>query len=108
MHDVIDNRGSRRFELLEHGQVAYADYEIDGDRLILPHVEAPIGLRGTGAAGRLMEAAATMIRSKNDPSMSRSMVRLIGREFVTSDERARRELGYVGHITRAEGLRDYV
>ena len=60
------------------------------------------------AAGRLMEAAATMIRSKNDPPMSRSMVRLIGREFVTSDERARRELGYVGHITRAEGLRDYV
>ena len=49
MHDVIDNRGSRRFELLEQGQIAYADYEIDGDRLILPHVEAPIGLRGTGA-----------------------------------------------------------
>jgi hypothetical protein len=32
------------------------------------------------------------------------MVRLIGREFTTNDDAARRELGYVGTMTRAEGL----
>jgi hypothetical protein len=32
------------------------------------------------------------------------MIRMIGREFTTSDAAARRELGYVGAITRAEGL----
>ena len=64
MHDVIDNRGSRRFELLEQGQIAYADYEIDGDRLILPQVEAPIGLRGTGAAGRRREGVLSIARER--------------------------------------------
>jgi predicted GNAT family acetyltransferase len=64
MHDVIDNRSGRRFELLEQGQVAYADYEIDGNRLILSHVEAPVGLRGTGAAGRLMEGVLSIARER--------------------------------------------
>jgi hypothetical protein len=35
------------------------------------------------------------------------MVRLIGREFTTDDTAARRELGYIGTISRAEGLATY-
>ena len=31
----------------------------------------------------------------------------IGREFVTDDSAARRELGYVGRVSRAEGLTVY-
>jgi hypothetical protein len=54
-----------------------------------------------------MEIAAALARAKSDPPMTRSMVRLIGREFVTSDARARGELGYAGHVTRAEGLAGY-
>ena len=59
------------------------------------------------AVGRMMESAAAITRSKTDPPMSTSMVRLIGREFVTSDRRAREDLGYVGRRTRADGLRGY-
>jgi hypothetical protein len=32
------------------------------------------------------------------------MVRMIGREFTTNDAAARRDLGYVGHTSRTEGL----
>ena len=52
MHDVIDNAAAHRFELSEQGQTAFADYVVQGDVLTLPHVEAPVGLRGTGAAAR--------------------------------------------------------
>ena len=64
MHDVIDNRERHRFELQERDQIAFADYEIQGDRVILTHVEAPIGLRGAGAAGRLMEGLMSIIRER--------------------------------------------
>jgi hypothetical protein len=55
--------------------------------------------------GRLMEAVAAMRTDKGDPPMTRTMVRLIGREFTTNDAAARRELSYIGTTTRAEGLR---
>jgi hypothetical protein len=57
--------------------------------------------------GRLMEIGAAIRRSKNDPPLSRTMVRMIGRDFITDDSAARRELGYVGRVTRAEGLATY-
>lgn len=53
--EVIDNTAKSRFELVEKGLLAYADYEIDGNSLVLPHVEAHPDMRGTGAAGRLMQ-----------------------------------------------------
>ena len=28
MHDVIDNREKHRFELVEQGQITFADYEL--------------------------------------------------------------------------------
>jgi predicted GNAT family acetyltransferase len=64
MSDVVDNKGAQRFELTEQGQVAFADYHLSGDRLVLPHVEAPPALRGTGAAGRLMEGVLTQARER--------------------------------------------
>ena len=57
--------------------------------------------------GRMMEAAWTLGGRTGDPPLSRSMVRMIGREFSTTDAAARRELGYVGTTTLAEGLRRY-
>jgi nucleoside-diphosphate-sugar epimerase len=57
--------------------------------------------------GRLMEFFAVITFRKSDPPLSRSMVRMIGREFTTSDAAARRELGYVGRTSRADGLRSY-
>ncbi|MGH8296664.1 MAG: NAD-dependent epimerase/dehydratase family protein [Steroidobacteraceae bacterium] len=58
-------------------------------------------------AGRLMDAAWAILRKPGDPPLSRSMARMIGREFSVSDAAARRELGYVGMTSRADGLRSY-
>ncbi len=63
MADVIDNPRLSRFELTEQGLTAFAEYDRDGDRLVIPHVEAPPALRGTGAAGRLMHGMLAHIRS---------------------------------------------
>ena len=61
---VTDNPERHRFELIEDGAVAFADYRRDGDRLVVPHVEAPDALRGTGAAGRLMEGVVEHARAE--------------------------------------------
>ena len=49
---VTDNRDLQRFELLENGETAFANYRRSGLHVIIPHVEAPPALRGTGAASR--------------------------------------------------------
>ena len=64
MGAVTDNAAAGRFELIEQGQTAFADYHLSDGRLILPHVEAPPALRGTGAAGRLMEGVLTQARER--------------------------------------------
>jgi nucleoside-diphosphate-sugar epimerase len=57
--------------------------------------------------GRLMEIGAALVRSADDPPLTRSMIRMIGREMTTSDAAARRDLGYVGKVSRADGLAAY-
>lgn len=61
---VTDNTGKSRFELNIDGQIARADYRISGDMLYIDYVEAPPALRGTGAAGRLMEGIMTAAAEK--------------------------------------------
>jgi uncharacterized protein len=56
MGELRDNVARRRLEMDVQGQVVFADYRRDGQRLFIDHVEAPIALRGSGAAGRFMEA----------------------------------------------------
>jgi predicted GNAT family acetyltransferase len=60
---VTDNTERRRFELVENGLTAFADYHRRDDVLVVPHVEAPPALRGTGAAGRLMAGTLEHIRA---------------------------------------------
>ena len=57
--------------------------------------------------GRLMDAVWAVTRKAGDPPVSRSMMRMIGREFSVNDAAARRELGYAGRTSRAVGLRGY-
>ena len=64
MSEVVDNPELRRFELEEQGLVAFADYRLHGERVVIPHVEAPVALRGTGAAGRLMTGLLELIRAR--------------------------------------------
>ena len=66
MHGVIDNLGRSRFELEEAGHVAFASYQRRNGVLVIPHVEAPVVLRGTGAAGRLMEGVLAIVRKRGE------------------------------------------
>ena len=61
---VTDNTALSRFELVENGQIAFADYHRHGDRLTIPHVETPPALRGAGVAGRLMAGVVQHVRAQ--------------------------------------------
>lgn len=62
---VHDNTHEQRFELALNGGMAFADYRREGERIILPYVEASPELRGTGAAGRLMEGIMQIARRED-------------------------------------------
>lgn len=62
MNEVTDNQEESRFERIENGKLAFADYVLSDGILVLPHVEADPALRGTGAAGRLMEGVLAVAR----------------------------------------------
>lgn len=61
---ITDNQAASRFELREGDHIAFATYRRDGDTLVIPHVEAPPALRGTGAAGRLMQGVLEHARAE--------------------------------------------
>ena len=52
---VTNNHAQSRYELVEDGHTAYADYRVNGDVLSINYVFSPPELRGTGTAGRLMQ-----------------------------------------------------
>ncbi len=64
MTEVHDNPARQRFEMEQQGQIVFADYRRDGSRLIIDHVEAPVALRGTGAASRFMEGLVAAARAE--------------------------------------------
>jgi predicted GNAT family acetyltransferase len=66
MHGVIDNTERSRFELTESGQIAFANYQRRNSVLVIPHVESPPPLRGTGTAARLMEGVLAIVRARGE------------------------------------------
>jgi len=60
MHDT-----GTRFELVIDSHTTFADYRREGSTLIIDHVEAPQALRGTGAAGKLMQSIADKAKAEN-------------------------------------------
>ncbi len=54
-----------RYEMDEQGLTSWADYRRRDGVLYVDHVEAPIPLRGSGAAGRLMQALAEDARAQH-------------------------------------------
>lgn len=60
---MIDNKDQSRFELEENGLLAWANYRIRDGAYVIPHVEADPALRGTGAAGRLMQQIVEQART---------------------------------------------
>ena len=53
-----------RYEMCEQGELSYATYRRDGQRLYIDYVESSPALRGTGAAGRLMAALSADAKAK--------------------------------------------
>jgi nucleoside-diphosphate-sugar epimerase len=45
-----------------------------------------------------------LLRLRRRPPITRTAVKLIGEEVTVADDKARRDLGYRGHVTRAAGL----
>jgi predicted GNAT family acetyltransferase len=64
-NSVTDNPILHRYELVENGSTAFATYRRGDGVVIIPHVEAPTELQGTGAAGRLMEGVVEHIRAEH-------------------------------------------
>jgi len=60
-----DNASQSRFELSIENHIAYANYRLNEKTLIIDYVFAPEELRGTGAAGKLMEEIAQKARAEN-------------------------------------------
>ncbi|RYX88258.1 MAG: N-acetyltransferase [Bradyrhizobiaceae bacterium] len=60
---VRDNTGASRFELDRDGSMAFANYRLAGDRVIITHTETPPALRGRGIASELVKCALELIRT---------------------------------------------
>ncbi len=61
---VRDNPERSRFELEIGGQTVFARYARQGSTLVIPYVEAPPALRGTGAASQLMTGVMEIARTE--------------------------------------------
>ena len=55
--DVRHNTAARRFEVVVDGQLARADYRIDGRVMQIFHTEVPFAFEGRGIAASLVRAA---------------------------------------------------
>jgi uncharacterized protein len=62
---ITNNTELHRFELGENGMQVVANYRQHDKTYVITHVEADDGLRGTGAAGRLMTDLVAEAREKN-------------------------------------------
>lgn len=58
-----DNKGASRFELAVGDSIAFANYRLAGDRVIITHTETPPALRGRGIASELIKGALGLIRA---------------------------------------------
>lgn len=65
LHNVTDNEAASRFELVEHGETAFANYRLREGVITIPYVESPVALRGKGTAGRLLEGVVAHARAHN-------------------------------------------
>ena len=55
--EIRHNGSANRFELEIEGQLAVAEYRMEGDRMVLTHTFVPLELRGRKIAERLVTAA---------------------------------------------------
>ena len=63
MPAVRDNKALHRYELDAEGEVAFANYRLTRQAVIITHTETPRSLRGRGIASDLVQGALEMIRA---------------------------------------------
>ena len=63
MADVRDNKALGRFELDVDGAMAFANYRLTPEAVIITHTETPRPLRGRGVASELIRGALELIRA---------------------------------------------
>ena len=63
MTPVRDNKALGRFELDVEGALAFANYRVTPQALIITHTETPRALRGRGIASELIKGALDLIRA---------------------------------------------
>jgi predicted GNAT family acetyltransferase len=59
---IRNNKERSRFELETSGSMAFANYRLKGDSVIITHTETPPALRGRGIASELVKGALELIR----------------------------------------------
>lgn len=63
MSKVVDNKARHRFELDVGGQIAFANYRLAPQAVIITHTETPAAMRGRGIASQLIKGALDLIRA---------------------------------------------
>jgi len=63
MAAVRDNKALSRFEMDVDGAVAFANYRLTPQAVIITHTETPRALRGRGIATELIKGALDLIRA---------------------------------------------
>jgi uncharacterized protein len=63
MAAVRDNKVLGRFELDVEGAVAFANYRLTPQAVIITHTETPRALRGRGVASELIKGSLELIRA---------------------------------------------
>ncbi len=63
MAAVRDNKALSQFEMDVEGAVAFANYRLTPQAVIITHTETPRALRGRGIASELVKGALDLIRA---------------------------------------------
>lgn len=63
--DVVHRPDRCRFEAEVDGQVAFLDYRLTEDRVVMPHTIVPSAIEGRGVAGELTRTAVAWARERS-------------------------------------------
>jgi uncharacterized protein len=63
MGAVRDNKALGRFELDVEGGLAFANYRLTPQAVVITHTETPRGVRGRGVASELIKGSLDLIRA---------------------------------------------
>ena len=61
---VVDNPEASRFELVKDGELAFLQYERDGNAIVFVHTEVPLALRGQNVGEALVKFGLESARAR--------------------------------------------